>query len=113
ADAQSCSFGLDASVRSCNQLVEAAQILQARAGIALSGGNPVAGASSTLGMRIASIPRVSVAARFTGVGLDMPGITGGDFKAVAHSFNCDGAVGVSSVMSLAPPIGVLVSFDCF
>src|ERR1043166_2124683 len=103
AQAQSCS-PVNTETAACNAMVEASQVLEARAGIGLAGGNPVPGASSTLGMRIGHIPRISVAARITGVGLDMPGINRGesDFKALGHSTNFDAAVALFSGFGLLP-----------
>ncbi|HEX6559167.1 MAG TPA: hypothetical protein VF021_06875 [Longimicrobiales bacterium] len=97
----------------CNQMLEASEVLQARAGIGLAGGNPVPGATSTLGMRIGSVPRMTVAARVTGVGLDMPGLRSSeaDFQSLGYSVNADAAVGVFSGFSVAPTVGGLLSLD--
>jgi len=94
-------------------MVEASAILQARAGIAFAGGNAVPGASSTLGMRIGSIPRMTIAARVTGAGLDMPGLKSSeaDFQSLAYSFNVDAAIGVFSGFGIAPTIGGFGSID--
>ena len=98
----------------CLQMLQGSEILQARTAIALSGGNAVPGASSTLGMRIGSIPRISLAARFTGTGLDMPAVSFGsasNYTAFIHSIDVDAAVGIYSGITLAPTIGGFGSFD--
>lgn len=111
----SSSGASDAQTRYCNSVLEAAGIVQPRVGIALSGGNPIAGASSTLGMRIGSIPRVSLDARATGAYLQLPAIKSATqhnaINSVAHSINLDAAVGVFSGFTIAPTVGGFASFD--
>lgn len=99
----------------CERMGLAAELTQVRTGIGLAGGNPVPGASSTLGMRLGAIPRVTIAGRMTGVQLDVPNTTDpnsteevGDFP---RSLNLDAAVGVFSGLSLAPTIGGFASID--
>lgn len=76
--------------------------VQTRVGIGFVGGNPVPGASSTLGMRIGRIPRVSIAARGGAVHID---------PSTATSVNLDVAVGLYSGTTLAPTIGGFASID--
>ena len=97
----------------CTRLAEAAEITQVRTGIALTGGNPVPGASSTLGMRLGAIPRVTVAARFTIGQLEAPDISrsGDEFSGMPRSLNIDAAVGVFSGLSLLPTVGGFGSID--
>jgi len=101
--------------RYCNAVAQVAEMIQPAAGIALAGGNPVPGASSTLGMRLGSVPRITVAARFTGAFLNLANIerstSSGDNKGLARSFNVDAAVGLFSGWSLAPTIGGFGSLD--
>ncbi|HUP88629.1 MAG TPA: hypothetical protein VM100_04745 [Longimicrobiales bacterium] len=85
-----------------SQTVQAPDNVQTRVGIGFAGGNPVPGASSTLGMRIGRIPRVSVAARGSAVHID---------PSTAMSVNLDVAVGLYSGMTLAPTIGGFASID--
>ena len=111
---QTCTgSGSAGATQACNQMIESSQILQARSGIALSGGNPVPGASSTLGMRIGSVPRVSVGLRATGVGVSTPAldVTSNNASGLAHSLNVDASVGLFSGFVLAPTIGGFGSFD--
>src|SRR5688572_21102686 len=58
----------------CNMVVEAIEIAQPRFGLALAGGNPLAGSASTLGMRVGSVPRIAAEARVTAVKADLPPI---------------------------------------
>jgi hypothetical protein len=102
--AQTCST--TGATSTCNSLLEGSLILGPRVAIGLAGGNPVSGASSTLGMRIRSVPRVTVAARVTGVNVDLP-----NDKSFAHSINVDAAVGVFSGWTLLPTIGGFGSVD--
>ena len=99
----------------CSRMAEAAEIAQVRTGIGLSGGNPVLGASSTLGIRLRAIPRVTLAARLTGVQLNVPDVSSesqtGDVGNLARSFNLDAAVGVFSGVSLIPTVGGFGSVD--
>jgi hypothetical protein len=107
AQAQSCSTsGISSTLQSCNALLEGALILGPRVAVGLAGGNPVPGASSTLGMRIRSVPRVTVSARVTGINVDLP-----NDKSFAHSINLDAAVGVFSGFTLVPTIGGFGSVD--
>lgn len=117
AQAQSCWYaeGTNASQLYCHSVLHTAQLVQAATGIALIGGNPVAGASSTLGMRIGSVPRISVTARGTGAFAELPNIertnsTGTD-KTVIRSINVDAAIGLLSGWSVAPTIGGVGSVD--
>lgn len=97
------------------RITETAEIVQARTAIALAAGNPLPGASSTLGMRIGKIPRVSAALRMTGVYLDIPDIrttnTNDNSTALPRSVNVDAAVGIYSGMTLAPTLGGFASLD--
>src|SRR5687767_11780950 len=83
----------DSTRRYCNLVAEAIGIAQPRVGLALAGGNPVPGASSTLGMRLGAIPRISVAGRVTGVLLELPPIermnSNDEIKALVPSLNVD------------------------
>lgn len=99
----------------CNAIAQHAQIAQAAAGIALTGGNPVPGASSTLGMRIGRIPRVTASARLTGAFMNVQSVSNENFgdseKGIARSLNVDAALGVLSGWTLAPTIGGFASLD--
>ena len=99
----------------CDRMAIAAEVAQVRTGIGLVGGNPVLGASSTLGMRLRAVPRVTFAARMTGVQLNVPDVTSptasGDVGNLATSLNLDAAIGVFSGVSLVPTVGGFGSID--
>jgi hypothetical protein len=86
----------------CVAVADAMHILQPRLGIALSGGNPVPGTASTLGRRLGTMPRVSLAARVTAARLDLPPI-----EAVGNSSDVD--FGVTSLAADAS-VGVFQGF---
>jgi hypothetical protein len=99
----------------CQRMANAAEVAQVRTGIGLTGGNPVLGASSTLGMRLGAVPRFTMALRLTGVQLDVPDVTSasatGEVGSFAHSFNLDAAFGVFSGFSVLPTVGGFGSID--
>src|SRR5688500_15196688 len=89
-----------------------AEIMMQRAGIALSGGNPVPGASSTLGLRLRALPRLSADVRLTGARLVITDEnTADDLSSIAHSFNVDASVGIFGGFSLLPTVGGFGSID--
>lgn len=117
ASAQSCWYSTNDSPgqRYCHATLHGAQLVQSATVIALAGGNPVPGASSTLGMRIGSIPRISVSGRATGAFTKLPGIertsaTGMD-NTLVRSLNLDASVALLSGWAIAPTIGGVGSFD--
>ena len=99
----------------CQNVVDAASIVQPRLGIALAGGNPVPGAASTLGMRVRTLPRIGLAARVTAAELDLPPIervtTTSDIEFSVGSISADVSVGVFPGFSLTPNIGGFASLD--
>jgi hypothetical protein len=99
----------------CALVAEAVGISQARAGIALAGGNPVPGTASTLGMRLGVVPRVSVAGRATGAWLRLPPIRrpedDGAIRLVVPALAVDGALGVYQGVTLLPTVGGIGSLD--
>lgn len=86
-----------------------------RAGIALSGGNPVPGASSTLGLRLRALPRLSADIRLTGARLVITDENtvdpSDDLSSIAHSLNIDASVGIFGGFSLLPTVGGFGSID--
>lgn len=102
-----------ASSTICSRLAEGAEITQVRTGIAFSGGNPVMGAASTLGLRLGTLPRLSVSARMTGAQLEFDEIQtgGGGASSFPRSLNVDVAIGVFSGLSLLPTVGGFGSID--
>jgi hypothetical protein len=99
----------------CARMRSAAEITLVRGGIALSGGNPIVGASSTLGIRLGAIPRITIAARLTGAQLEIPDVdrAAEEHSSLGRSFNIDAAVGLFSGLSLLPTVGGFASVDVF
>lgn len=97
----------------CMRMGNVAELAQVRSGIALSGGNPLAGASSTLGLRLGAIPRLSAAVRMTGAQFEDPNFSdrGTDQTSIARSLNIDASVGIFGGMSLVPTVGGFGSID--
>ncbi|HEY0674186.1 MAG TPA: hypothetical protein VGD27_18060, partial [Longimicrobiales bacterium] len=85
-----------------------AEVILQRTGIALSGGNPLPGASSTLGIRLGALPKVSVAARLTAARLVIPDEETTDpsdeLSSIARSLNVDASVGIFSGFSVLPTV---------
>jgi hypothetical protein len=119
ADAQEalraqCTSG-GATVPFCELAVLGLENLAARAGIVSAGGNPVPGTASTFGMRLGPLPRMSLAARFTVMPVELPPIfvRGQDETpdGLASSINLDASVGLFTGFSVAPTVGGLLSVD--
>ncbi|MEX1183440.1 MAG: hypothetical protein WEF86_09405 [Gemmatimonadota bacterium] len=99
----------------CGNVTDAALILQPRLGLAASGGNPVPGTASTLGMRIGSTPRFSLGLRATAADVGLPPVervaSDGDVDFLVGSVSMDAAVGVFEGFSLLPTVGGFASVD--
>ena len=119
ADAQEelraqCTTG-GATVPFCELAVLGLENLAARAGIVSAGGNPVPGTASTFGMRLGPLPRMSLAARFTVMPVELPPIfvRGQDETpdGLASSVNLDASVGLFTGFSVAPTVGGLPNVE--
>jgi len=101
--------------RRCNLFVQTLDILQPPLGMAVSGGNPVPGTASTLGMRLGSVPRISVGGRITLTGVDFPRVVdldrGGETGVTLAGLNVDAAVGLIQGASPLPTLGGVGSVD--
>ena len=102
----------------CVALAQGAAIAQPRIGLAAAGGNPLAGSSSTLGMRLGSTPRVAVDLRLTGARMTVPaqdatvdGTARADASVLATGLNADVAVGLYGGASPAATVGGVGSLD--
>lgn len=107
-------FGLTAQ-QFCRDLADAADIIQPRLGISATGGNPVAGTASTLGMRIGSTPRISVGLRAAASRVSGPPVTrtgnAGDLGFTSASLSLDASAGVFHGVRLLPTVGGFGSVD--
>jgi len=99
----------------CRNVADAAAVMQPRIGIALSGGNPVPGTASTLGMRLGSMPRISISARVTAAEVEIPGAErmtdSSNVSFPVGSIDADVSVGLFSGISLLPTVGGFGSID--
>lgn len=111
-----CASASRAEVRVfCENIADASAILQPRIGIVLSGGNPVPGTASTLGMRLGTLPRISLGGRVTAAHADLPAIerltSTSDVKFPVGAISVDASVGIFSGLSVLPTVGGLGSID--
>jgi hypothetical protein len=99
----------------CMRVGQGIEIVQPRVGIALSGGNPVPGTASTLGLRLGTVPRFSVAVRASAALVETPQIEemqGSDnMKFPFPALSADASVGVFSGISILPTVGGFGSVD--
>ncbi|MEO5511775.1 MAG: hypothetical protein ABIV28_09270 [Longimicrobiales bacterium] len=99
----------------CMRIGQGIEVVQPRLGIAFSGGNPVPGTASTLGMRLGTIPRFSVALRASAATVEAPPIeklqNTEALKFAVPALNVDASVGVFSGISLLPTVGGFGSVD--
>ena len=115
--AQCASGGSPELLTTCQSAVLSAQAIRGGIGLADATGADLAGASSTIGRRLGSAPRVSVDARFRLARFGMPDILGGGTgTAGENTINGYGvkgsvAVGVLDGFSLMPTVGGLLSLD--
>jgi hypothetical protein len=99
----------------CVNLADAMRIIPPKVGIALSGGNPVPGTASTLGMRLGALPRMSLAVRATGTFVDVPQIeeagNNGNIEFGVGTIAADASIGVFQGFALLPTVGGFGSID--
>lgn len=103
------------TVAECRLAVGAARVVQPRMAAALWGGNPVPGTASTLGMRLGSLPRISLALQANVAPTEIPPVrdrwTGGAERAVLVGLTADAAVGLLGGFSPLPTVGGVLSLD--
>jgi hypothetical protein len=99
----------------CPRVAHAIGILQPRLAVLAAGGNPVPGTASTLGTRLGSLPRISVAGRLGGVTVQLPAVSSAEGGCAMRSHTLaiggDAAVGVFPGFSLLPTVGGFGSID--
>lgn len=99
----------------CHLAVGAARIAQPRLAAALFGGNAVPGTASTLGMRLGTLPRMSLALRVTSAPAELAPIAdrsdSDGSRALLFGFGADAAVGVLTGFSPLPTVGGVLSLD--
>lgn len=101
--------------RFCALVAQGVLMFQPRIGLAAAGGNPVPGTASTVGFRMRSTPRVSMAARVTGVSGRVPPIhvhgASDERRFLLTGLNLDAAVGILRGASPLPTVGGVGSLD--
>lgn len=99
----------------CGNVADAITILQPRLGMAATGGNPVSGTASTLGMRIGSMPRMSLGLRVSAAEADLPPVerqsSNDEVSFPVGSVSLDLSAGVFSGLNLLPTVGGFASLD--
>lgn len=95
----------------CRAAAELAAVVTAHGPAIASGGNPVAGTASTLGKRMAGMPRVSVVIRRVSGSADLPDGAGAGGSTGATAWTGDVAVGVLDGLSPMTTVGGLFSLD--
>ena len=114
---QCASGGSPELLTSCQSSVLAVQAIRGGIGLADATGAALAGASSTIGRRLGSAPRVSLDIRLRMARFAMPDILGGGTgvggeKAInGYAVKGSVAVGLLDGFSLVPTVGGLLSID--
>jgi hypothetical protein len=117
ADAACAALLTASTVAECRLAVGAARVIQPRLGAALFGGSAVPGTASTLGMRLGSFPRLSLAFRLTGAPTEVPPILNRQAgaadpgTALLVGVAADAAVGILGGFSPLPTVGGVLSLD--
>ncbi|MBW3551951.1 MAG: hypothetical protein KY466_00500 [Gemmatimonadetes bacterium] len=115
ADSVCRSLQSPSAVSECRLSVGAARMIQPRMAAALFGGNPVPGTASTLGMRLGSLPRMSLAFRVTGAPAERPPIldrtVSDGSRSLLVGLTADAALGVLTGLSPLPTVGGVLSLD--
>ncbi|HUE77735.1 MAG TPA: hypothetical protein VMM83_07315 [Longimicrobiales bacterium] len=110
-----CRAFTPAGTAECRLAVGAARVIQPRLAAALFGGNPVPGTASTLGMRIGSLPRMSVSLRVTAAPAELPPIldrarSEGE-RAFLTGLGAQASMGILTGFSPLPTVGGVLSLD--
>lgn len=109
------SFGSAQAQQYCDLVVGAIRVAQPRLGLGLTGGDPVPGSASTLGMRMGHVPRISVGLRVTGTTAGIPDVrtanATGRLTVPLGSVAADAAVGLFQGFAPMPTVGGVLSLD--
>lgn len=115
ADVVCRGLAVPSVVAECRLAVGSARVIQPRLGAALFGGSAVPGTASTLGMRLGSLPRMSLAFRLTGAPADLPPLLdrgrADSERAFLVGFAADATLGLLSGFSPLPTVGGVLSLD--
>lgn len=112
---EACRAFTPSGTAECRLAVGAARVIQPRLAAALFGGNAVPGTASTLGMRLGSLPRMSVSFRVTAAPAEVPPIvdrtTSEGDRAFLTGFGAQASMGVLTGFSPLPTVGGVLSLD--
>ena len=99
----------------CRLAAASAQVIQPRVALALWGGNPVPGTASTVGLRLASTPRIAASAGLLVVPTTLPPLLDrpatGSRTGLVTGLTLQSSVGLAHGLSPVPTVGGLLSVD--
>jgi hypothetical protein len=98
----------------CLRGAQAAAVLHGGAALPFVAGNPVQGTASTLGIRLGSMPRLSLGGRISAARLGVPEVIAtqaGSRRAFLTSVAVEGVVGIAAGFSPVPTVGGVGSLD--
>ncbi|NIP83817.1 MAG: hypothetical protein GWM90_33150 [Gemmatimonadetes bacterium] len=98
----------------CHLAAAAVRLVHPRLGVALWGGSPVPGTASTLGMRLGSVPRISLSTRLVLVPMELPPLpdrAAGSSRSLVPALSTQGTVGILPGLSPMPTVGGVLSLD--
>ncbi|HUG39105.1 MAG TPA: hypothetical protein VMM12_01405 [Longimicrobiales bacterium] len=115
ADAACRALFSPSAVSECRLAVGAARVIQPRLAAALFAGNAVPGTASTLGMRLGTLPRMTLVVQVNAAPSELPPILDrsdarGE-RALLWGFTADAAVGLLAGFSPMPTVGGVLSLD--
>jgi hypothetical protein len=109
-----CAGSTAASPPACLLSASAVRLVHPRVGLALFGGSPVPGSASTLGMRLGSMPRMSLSSRLVLVPMEVPPLadgSGGGDRGLAIAMAGQATVGILPGFTPLPTVGGVLSLD--
>ena len=112
---RACEAASPGDAAFCRTVAQAAEALVPTVVAAASGGNPVPGTASTLGMRLTSAPRWSLGFRTTAIRSSAPDVLerGGTrtLNVMPGALALDGSVGILTGWNPLPTVGGVLSLD--
>lgn len=113
--AATCRSSVAGQAEECFLAASAVRLIHPRVGTALWGGSPVPGSASTLGMRLGSIPRFTLAGRVVVLPMELPPLRDRNRNAgtrtLAGALSGQTTVGILPGWSPLPTVGGFMSLD--
>lgn len=110
-----CAGGLAGPVPECYVAAAAVRLIHPRIGAGLWGGSPVPGSASTLGMRLGSLPRFSMAGRVLVLPMELPPLPDRSVdhgsRVLAGGLSGQTTLGILPGWSPLPTVGGFLSLD--